>query len=37
MGEKPSPIGEDFSLFVDTASRVEGVKESRKGLDSLFT
>jgi hypothetical protein len=37
MGERPSLLGDDPSLFVDTAVRVEGVKESRKGLDGLFT
>ena len=26
MGEKPSPSGEDFSLFVDAAARVQGRK-----------
>jgi len=29
MGEKPSPLGEDFSLMVDVASRVQGVQGSR--------
>jgi len=24
MGEKPSPLGEDFSLMVDVASRIQG-------------
>ncbi len=24
MGEKPSPLGEDFSLIVDVATRVQG-------------
>ena len=26
MGEKPSPLGEDFSLIVDASSRVQGVQ-----------
>jgi hypothetical protein len=26
MGEKPSPLGEDFSLMVDIASRIEEVQ-----------
>jgi len=29
MGEKPSPLSEDFSLIVDTAARIQGVKSSR--------
>jgi len=37
MGEKPSPLGEDFSLFVDAAARVQEFKDLRKGLDGLFT
>jgi len=27
MGEKPSPLGEDFSLMVDVASKGQGFKE----------
>jgi len=26
MGEKPSPLGEDFSLMVDVASRIQRVQ-----------
>jgi hypothetical protein len=26
MGEKPSPLGKDFSLIVDVASRIQGVQ-----------
>jgi hypothetical protein len=26
MGEKPSPSDEDFSLIVDAAARIQGVK-----------
>jgi hypothetical protein len=37
MGEKPSPLGKDFSLIVDVASRIQGVQGPRKGLDGLFT
>jgi len=37
MGEKPSPLGEDFSLIVDAAAWIQGVKDSSKGLDGLFT
>ena len=29
MGEKPSALGEDFSLFFDAAARVQGFKDSR--------
>jgi len=29
MGAKPSPLGEDFSLIVDTAVRIQGVKGSK--------
>ena len=29
MGEKPSPLGEDFSLIVDVASRIQGVQGPR--------
>ena len=28
MGGKPSPLGEDFSLFVDAATKIEGFKGS---------
>ena len=27
MGEKPSPSSEDFSLSVDAAAKIQGVKE----------
>ena len=37
MGEKPSPLGEDLSLIVDAAVRIQGVKDSSKSLDGLFT
>jgi len=37
MGEKPSPLGEDFSLIVDAAAWIQGVKGSSKGWDGLFT
>ena len=29
MGEKPSPLGEDFSLMVDVASRIQGAQGPR--------
>jgi len=29
MGAKPSPSGEDFSLIVDAAARIQGVNGSR--------
>jgi len=29
MGAKPSPLGQDFNLIVDSAARVQGVKGSR--------
>jgi hypothetical protein len=29
MGEKPWPLGEDFSLSVDVASRIQGVQGPR--------
>jgi hypothetical protein len=39
MGEKPSPLGEDFSLICATFqdSRVPGVKDSSKGIVDFFT
>jgi len=27
MGEKPSPLDENFSLFVDAAARIQGFKQ----------
>jgi len=29
MGEKPSPLGENFILIVDAAARIKGFKERR--------
>jgi hypothetical protein len=37
MGEKPSPCGEDFNLFVDAAARILEVKASSRVLNGLFT
>jgi hypothetical protein len=37
MGEKPWPSGEDFGLTVDNPSRVQGAKDTKKGLNGLFT
>jgi hypothetical protein len=37
MGEKPTPLDEDFRLFVDAAARIQGVKGSSKGWEGLFT